>query len=163
MIQTIEEARTYRRLWMKNFLVGVGVGAVVGLLVAPRNGGRSQSRVVEAVRSLRHRLQGIRMPVKTQGVTEENEGDVWELVRQQQMGPEHEVAEEAERESEALAEVLNTANKEELMSVKGIGPATAKRIIKHRPYESEEEVLQEGVMPEQVLERVKEELVEKRR
>jgi DNA uptake protein ComE-like DNA-binding protein len=47
------------------------------------------------------------------------------------------------------------------MSVPGIGPATAKRIIWHRPYESEEEALQEGVIPETTLERVKEELVER--
>ena len=48
------------------------------------------------------------------------------------------------------------------MSVQGIGKATAKRIIKNRPYESAEEVLEEGVLPEKTLEKVKEELVEKK-
>lgn len=47
------------------------------------------------------------------------------------------------------------------MSVPGIGKATAKRIIRNRPYQDDEEVLEEGVLPEKTLERVKEVLVEK--
>jgi DNA uptake protein ComE-like DNA-binding protein len=48
------------------------------------------------------------------------------------------------------------------MSINGIGKGTATRIMKHRPYESAEQVLQEGVLPEETLERVKEQLVDKR-
>ena len=67
---------------------------------------------------------------------------------------------EVDEEAEEVTDVLNTAKRDELLSVPGIGKATAKRIIKHRPYQSEEEVLEEGVLPEKTLERVKEELVE---
>jgi DNA uptake protein ComE-like DNA-binding protein len=62
---------------------------------------------------------------------------------------------------EAVADILNTANRSELMSVNGIGKGTATRIMKHRPYESAEQVLQEGVLPEETLERVKEQLIDK--
>ena len=45
------------------------------------------------------------------------------------------------------------------MEVPGIGRATAKRIIKNRPYQAEEEILEKGVMPEKTLERAKEQLL----
>jgi DNA uptake protein ComE-like DNA-binding protein len=43
--------------------------------------------------------------------------------------------------------------------VEGIGDATAKRIIRNRPYDSAEEAVQEEVIPDATLEKVKEQLV----
>lgn len=119
---------------MKSFLLGLGIGTAVGLLVAPQEGGKTR---VEWGQKLRDYFQD-----PTQRNLEQTRAEV-------------------EIESEEVAEVLNTAKRDDLMSVPGIGKATAKRIIRHRPYESEEEVLQEGVLPEKTLERVKEELLEK--
>jgi DNA uptake protein ComE-like DNA-binding protein len=62
---------------------------------------------------------------------------------------------------QSVTEVLNHARKDELMSVDGIGDVTAKRIIRNRPYESAEEAVQEEVVPEATLEKVKEQLVER--
>ncbi|HEX6802166.1 MAG TPA: helix-hairpin-helix domain-containing protein [Terriglobales bacterium] len=119
---------------MKSFLLGLGIGTAVGLLVAPQEGGKTR---VEWGQKLRDYFQD-----PTQRNLEQTRAEV-------------------EIESEEVAEVLNTAKRDDLMSVPGIGKATAKRIIRHRPYESEEEILQEGVLPEKTLERVREELLEK--
>jgi DNA uptake protein ComE-like DNA-binding protein len=123
-----------RKLQMKSFVFGLSVGMAVGLLIAPQKGGKTRSKWAQ---HLRHWFKD----------------DSDENLEQARA--------EVEQESTEVAEVLNTAKRDELLSVPGIGKATAKRIIRHRPYESEEEVLQEGVLPEKTLERVKEELVEK--
>lgn len=119
---------------MKSFLFGLGVGTAVGLLIAPQEGGKTRSEWTQHLRDW------------FRGSSETNA---------------EQTRAEVEQESIEVAEVLNQAKRDELMSVPGIGKATAKRIIRNRPYENEEEVLQEGVLPEKTLERVKEELLDK--
>ena len=46
---------------------------------------------------------------------------------------------------------MNTAKKDDLMSVQGIGNMTAKRIIKNRPCSSVDEVIEKEVVPEATL------------
>jgi DNA uptake protein ComE-like DNA-binding protein len=121
---------------MKSFFLGLGVGTAVGLLIAPQKGNKTRQNWIQLARDW---------------FGESSEKRNLEQTRV-----------EVEEESEEVAEVLNTAKRDELLSVPGIGKATAKRIVKHRPYQSEEEVLEEGVLPEKTLERVKEELVERK-
>ena len=112
---------------MKAFLAGLGLGAAVGVLFAPQEGRKTRSMLAERAVDWFERLQS-----GNQDRSKPTEKDP---------------------ESEAVAEVLNTANRSELMSVNGIGKGTATRIMKHRPYESAEQVLQEGVLPEETLEK----------
>jgi competence protein ComEA len=67
---------------------------------------------------------------------------------------------ETQSTQDPVAEVLNSASKTKLRSVPGIGDATARRIIESRPFESEEEVLENKVMPEKVLKNLKDTLVD---
>jgi gas vesicle protein len=117
------------------FIAGLGIGAAIGaavaLIFAPQEGKKTQAALLQTGSNLIGRF-------KRQSASNN-----------------------AAAESQALADLLNTANKHDLMSVDGIGKGTANRIIKNRPYETVEEVLQEGILPEVIVERVKEQLVEK--
>ena len=48
------------------------------------------------------------------------------------------------KEAKALVD-LNTASQQELEGLKGVGPATAKKIIEHRPYNSVDELSKAGI------------------
>jgi len=45
---------------------------------------------------------------------------------------------------------LNTASEKELESIKGVGPATAKKIVAGRPYKSVDELSKSGLSPKQI-------------
>lgn len=138
---------------MKSFLIGVGVGTAVGLLIAPQAGKQTRAELARRVRFWTQNVQP--QQIDQDGSSETLHGRTAE----QERTP----AAEAAAESEAVADVLNTAKRDELMEVPGIGKGTAKRIIKNRPYEMEEEVLEKGVLPEETLERVKAQLVDRDR
>ncbi len=59
-----------------------------------------------------------------------------------------------------IAYALNHATMEELMSVRGIGSGLARRIIRHRPYRSVDQILENKVLPGPTFERLKDQLIE---
>lgn len=113
------------------FLLGVVTGVAVGVLYAPQEGSKTRKMVSDRISDW----------VGETG----NKGN--------------DLAESGAADT-AVAEVLNTARRDELMSVDGIGKGRAKRIIKNRPYENGKQVVQEGVLPEETLEKLKEQLVD---
>ena len=138
---------------MKSFLVGIGVGTAVGFLIAPQAGKKARA---ELARRIWDWSQTVRPQQRGRALFSDT---MHERTTQQETTQ----AAKATAESEAVAEVLNTAKGDELMGVPGIGRATAKRIIKNQPYEPEEEVLEKGILPEVTSERVKEQFVDKGR
>ena len=173
---------------MKSFILGLGVGATVGLMYAPKRGSETRAesaeRLRDALEAIKDEYQagnrdGAPKPAASKRKREKNEsssGDSQQsspgssssntsdfqpksAAKQSTKTPP--IVQTASPADAAVTNVLNTAKKDELMEVNGIGNATAKRIIKHRPYDNAEKVVEERVLPEETFEKLKEQLVQK--
>ncbi len=142
---------------MKAFLAGLGIGAAAAVLFAPLKGEEARDILEKRVSRIKENLKAKRDVMGASPKPNLHNG-VESL-----KAPGKTAAAKLGSESKAVAEVLNSADRHELMSVNGIGKTTATRIMKHRPYSSAEEVLEEGVLPEETLEHVKDELLHKKR
>lgn len=60
-------------------------------------------------------------------------------------------------------EMLNSATRQQLLSVYGIGPVLADRIIQNRPYAVAHDVVQLGIIPESTFAQLKKQLLEQAR
>ena len=60
----------------------------------------------------------------------------------------------------SAAETLNTATRQQLLSVYGIGPVLADRIIQNRPYSAAYDVVEKGIIPESIFVQLKKHLLD---
>lgn len=58
---------------------------------------------------------------------------------------------------------INTANKKELMTLAGIGDARADGIIKGRPYGGKDELVDKKIVPQDVYDKIKEQIIAKQK
>ena len=56
---------------------------------------------------------------------------------------------------------INTASQAQLEPLKGIGPARAEAIIKGRPYKGKDELVQKKIVPQNVYDDIKEQIIAK--
>lgn len=140
---------------MKSFFTGVVVGFGVGLLIAPEAGSETRKKVAERINVAKDQAQQAAESVRASA--QERIEQVGELVHG---GMQRAQAEGDGKLNEAsrLLEVFNNASKTKLMSVKGIGEATARRIIDGRPYDNADGYA--GILPEDVLHSLKKELLD---
>jgi DNA uptake protein ComE-like DNA-binding protein len=144
---------------MKGFLVGIGLGTAIGLCLAPVTGSETRKKLMTRAAKLSIRL-------------EKNFDGKSETLEDQHMPPGAEETgtgpklqtgtdnQETLSTPDPVAEVLNTASKTQLRKVPGIGDATARRIIENRPFESEAEVVESKIIPETLLKKLKNKLVD---
>ena len=143
---------------MKAFLTGMGLGAAIGLWLAPEAGSETRRKLMAQGAGLTQRLEN-----KVEAEAADNREIPQEEMEQPVSGTEAQANnenQEAQPTQDAVAEVLNSASKTKLRSVPGIGDATARRIIENRPFESEAEVVESKVMPDKVLKNLKDTLVD---
>ena len=58
---------------------------------------------------------------------------------------------------------INSASKDELDKLKGIGPVRAEAIIKGRPYKGKDELVQKGIIPASVYADIKDQIIAKQK
>ena len=68
----------------------------------------------------------------------------------------------AEKKAEALMDI-NSASEKELATLKGIGEARAKAIVKGRPYKGKNELLDKKIIPENVYNDIKDKIIAKQK
>jgi gas vesicle protein len=136
---------------MKGFITGVAVGFGVGLLLAPEEGSETRKKVIERLNAAKDGLPESARPL-VESVTEHVEQFLHTTIQP--------AAENLKDEATRLIEVFNTASKTKLMSVSGIGDATARRIIDGRPYTSADAIEGNGILSADVLRNLKKELLE---
>ena len=58
---------------------------------------------------------------------------------------------------------INTADEKTLMTLKGVGDVTAKKIIKSRPYGGKDDLVKKKVMPEKAYAEIKDQIIAKQK
>lgn len=131
---------------MKSFVIGLGLGVIAGLLLAPKRGklmradlrdrarrifGRSDARTRE-----RESISGGKKSSASATTASRNKED-------------------------SAAKTLNNASRDALIAVHGIGQVLADRIIENRPYEKAYDVVEKGILPESTFIQLRRELLEK--
>lgn len=116
---------------MTRFLVGLGIGFGIGALLAPRSGAETRELLRSQAQSL------------------------WNDAREQ-VG-----VLKAEAGSGSFVEALNSVSRDRLLSIYGIGPLTADKIIAARPFDTEDAFLQQKLVPENIFEGLYRELLKK--
>jgi DNA uptake protein ComE-like DNA-binding protein len=145
---------------MKSLLAGLGTGIALGLLVAPQSGEDTRRQFASTSRAVRNRA---RKQLRLVSEAARNPRSAISGLRQQAKGVAQkardfasDAAEQAKSSARSVASkvgagpllLLNTASREDLLSVYGIGPVLAEKIIDSRPYASAHDVVERGILPE---------------
>lgn len=140
---------------MKSFLAGVGLGLGVGLMLAPEKGSATRKKIMDQLGAAADHVRESSKPIVS-AVGEQVEKLVGDSLESSLHGWTHETAAD---EGAQLLEILNSASKTKLMSVSGIGEATARRLIESRPYDSPEQVVGDGILSEVIMTALKKTLL----
>lgn len=136
-------------------LAGFGIGFAAAMLLAPKSGAELRNQWNEGLRGGLDRLKNL-VPEDLFRRAEDLGREAVDYVseRASEFTPDR-----SARSTADIADMLNNVSKDELIAVKGIGPVLADRIIRHRPYKSDREILDHDVLPESTFRALKQELL----
>lgn len=138
---------------MKSFLAGLGIALAVAMVWQKRAKSRPQPRHAPAGERKKEQRGGMGMaPQRTRPET-----------RAEEPVPSASADTPAGRSAAmggGAADLLNSATRQQLLSVYGIGPVLADRIIQNRPYKSAYEVVEKGIIPESIFAQLRKQLLQ---
>jgi gas vesicle protein len=134
---------------MKGLLAGLGLGIGLGVLLAPKAGSETRKRVKKKIEDVADEVGESVHSVMNAGGNQAGE-----TLQQSNIQVDSGIGDEA-AENAVVLEFLNTASKTKLMSISGIGDATARRIIESRQYASHDSVVAEGILSEELMKKLR--------
>jgi gas vesicle protein len=150
---------------MKYFLAGIGLGFGIGILLAPSRGEETREQLMDRASELTGNLRG------QFGNAVRNSGQVLRDTQEKLSGLGQQVTDQLQTKGQQLREVvqnkfsggalLNSVSREDLLGIYGIGPVMADKILANRPYTSDRQIVEQGIIPEGIFDRLERELLKK--
>jgi DNA uptake protein ComE-like DNA-binding protein len=140
---------------MKAFLVGVGIGVSFGILLAPDTGERTRTKIRGKLNMwnerFRQQVDDLKKTVHSQ--TDQLSRELGE--GRQEQNDQNAATQKDESISFADRDLINSLSRDELMTVNGIGPVLADRIIAGRPYSSSSDLVDRRIIAQSTLDEFK--------
>ena len=148
---------------MKKLLAGLALAGAAAVVLqkswagAQRRASRRDSRVKDyRRRDPRAQATGIQEPPAPERRAEPSVAHVLSSRRAAGQQP----APKPPDAARSAVETLNTATRQQLLSVYGIGPVLADRIIQNRPYAAAYDVVEKGIIPESIFAQLRKHLLD---
>lgn len=148
---------------MKSFLAGLGLGVVTAVVLNQRARGRNRQKRTFSSTASEPRT-GREQPIMMASSRPER---ARKSASQKAVLAPAATAARPEQPSQPAPvmspeEVLNSATRQQLLSVYGIGPVLADRIIQNRPYAAAHDVVKQGIIPESIFVQLRKQLLDRR-
>ena len=151
---------------MKSLLAGLGTGIAIALLVAPQSGEDTRRQFAstrrratnQARKQLRRVSEAASNPQGAISGLKQQAGAVAQKAKDFASDTTEKVKSSARSVASKMGAgpllLLNTASREDLLSIYGIGPVLADKIIDSRPYTSARDVVDRGIVPENTFKEI---------
>jgi gas vesicle protein len=151
------------------FFAGLGAGAALGMLIAPKSGSEWRDEVQEfaresfeqmrdrsrsAIEQARDKADSAATQARdhVEPVMVEVRRRIDSVTTQASSVADRVVDSNGEHKPASLFDIINEWPHDRLIAIDGIGPVLAQKIIQHRPYRSEEELIERKELPPSAIE-----------